>query len=101
MECNPSEQPSFSCVAIGPNAPNITWTYISNGGNGINLTDGDNYRIESNVSEVEGGLYATNSTITFLNVTANESAIVRCKIDVPGAASADALLVTIGKLIIK
>jgi hypothetical protein len=63
----------------------------------MNLTDGDNYRIESNVSEVEDGLYAINSTVTFLNVASNESAIVRCKIDVPGAASSDALLVTIGK----
>lgn len=100
VECNPSEQPSFSCVAIGPNVPNITWIYISNGGEEISLTDGDNYRIESNISEIEDGLYAINSTLTSLNVAANESAIVRCKIDVPGVASADALLVTIGKLLI-
>ena len=65
----------------------------------MNLTDGDEFQIVSNVSEMEDGLYTTNSTITFLNVSANESAIVRCKIDVPGAASADALLVTIGKLL--
>ena len=97
VECNPSEQPSFSCVAIGLNAPNITWTYISNGGEEMNLTDGDNYQIESNISKVEEGLYTINSTITFLNVATNESAIVRCKIGVPGAASVDALLVTIGK----
>ena len=97
VECNPSEQPSFSCVAIGSNAANITWTYIYNGGEEVNLTDGDNYRIESNISKVEDGLYVVNSTLTFLNVADNESAIVRCKIDVPGVASSDALLVTIGK----
>ena len=63
----------------------------------MNLTDGDSYRIESNISQVEAGLYTINSTITFLNVASNESAIVRCKIGVPGAASTDAILVTIGK----
>lgn len=63
----------------------------------MNLTDGDNYQIESNVSMVEGGLYAINTTLTFLNVAANESAIVKCKIDVPGAVSSEALLVTISK----
>ena len=100
VECNPSEQPSFSCVVIRSNAPNITWAYVSNGGEEVNLTDGDNHRIESNISEVENGLYSINSTLTFLNMTANESAIiVRCKIDVPGVASAYALLVTIGKLL--
>ena len=99
IECSPTEQPSFTCVTTGPNATNITWTYISSGGVEMNLTDGDEFQIVSNISEVEDGLYTTNSTLTFLNVSANESAIVRCKIDVPGAASADALLVTIGKLL--
>ena len=99
IECSPTEQPSFTCVATGPNATNITWTYISSGGEEMNLTDGDEYQIVTNISKVEDGLYTTNSTVTFLNMAANESAIVRCKIDIPGAASADALLVTIGKLL--
>ena len=62
----------------------------------MNLIDGENYQIKSDVSQLKDGLYYTiNSTVTFLNVASNESAIVRCKIDIPGAASADALLVTI------
>ena len=62
----------------------------------MNLTDGEDYQIKSDVSQLKVGLYHTiNSTVTFLNVASNESAIVRCKIDIPGAVSVDALLVTI------
>ena len=50
--------------------------------------------------QVKDGLYYTiNSTLTFLNWTSNESAIVRCKLDIPGGASTsssvDALLITL------
>ena len=65
----------------------------------MNLTDGDSYQIKSDVTmPVKDGLYYTiNSTLTFLKWASNETAIVRCKLDIPGGASADALLVTLGK----
>jgi hypothetical protein len=97
VECNPLEQPLFICVAIGQKHTNILWTYVSRGAE-WNLTDGESYQIKIDNSQMKDGLYYTiNSTLTFLSMASNEHAIVRCKTDIPGAASADALLVAIGK----
>ena len=47
----------------------------------------------------DGVYYTINSTLTFLrfSATSNENAILRCKTDIPGAVSADAILVTLGE----
>ena len=79
---SPTEQPSFSCMA---NTPNITWTYTNSGGEEtkLNLTaDESIYQIVSSVSQTTDGNSTIKSTITFLelNLTSNDSALVRCKV---------------------
>ncbi len=75
---SPTEQPSFTCVA---NVPNITWTFVNSSGEETSLIDyddGTKYQIIS----MRDGNSTTKSTITFfdLDLTPDDSAIVRCKV---------------------
>ena len=96
--------PSFSCVAAGLPAPNILWTYAPNldgRGDELSLSDGESYRVVSNVSEEDSGRFVTTSTVTFRELVVTDGGTVRCRTGSPiNSVSASALLTVIGKWIV-
>ena len=68
---------SFICIAAGLPAPTITWTYIPNldGNHEISLSDGENYQIVSNISEMTDGLQVSMSSVTFLELTVTDGGV--------------------------
>ena len=76
---NLTETPSFTCVAVGVPPPTFTWTHVNSSGIEKTLTDGCECLIEeiSTVMKEDRG-YVTKSTITFLNVTEQDSGVVSC-----------------------
>ena len=94
--------PSYTCAAAGLPAPIITWIYIPNLDREHEklLSDGEKYQIANNVSEKDDGRQITASSLTFLELTATDGGVVRCKASSPpiatAVASADALLTVIG-----
>ena len=94
--------PSFTCAAAGLPAPIITWIYIPNldREHKISLSDGEKYQIiVSNVSEKDDGRQVTTSTLTFLELTATDGGLVRCRASsqpTTQVASADAHFTVIG-----
>ena len=94
--------PSFMCAAAGLPAPIITWIYVPNldREHDISLSDGEKYQIiVNNVSEKDDGRQVTTSSLTFLELTATDGGLVRCRASTPTTTdSADALLTVIGTL---
>lgn len=92
--------PSFTCVAAGIPAPTVLWTYIPNlngRGDEISLSDGDDYRLMSNITARDDGRLQTWTSVTFLDLTATDGGLVRCRTSSPTTvANADALLTVIG-----
>ena len=94
--------PSFTCAAAGLPAPIITWIYIPNldREHEISLSDGEKYQIiVSNVSEKDDGRQVTTSSLTFLELTATDGGLVRCRASsqpTAQVASADACFTVIG-----
>ena len=99
-EDSEDQLPSFTCVAAGIPAPTVLWTYIPNldgRGDEISLSDGEDYRLVSNVTAKDDGRLQTWTTVTFLELTVTDGGLVRCRTSSPtSAASADALLTVIG-----
>ena len=99
-EDSEDQMPSFACAAAGIPAPIVIWTYIPNldgRGDEISLSDGDDYRVVSNVTAKEDGRLQTWTSVTFLELTATDGGLVRCRTNSPTTvASADALLTVIG-----
>ena len=95
--------PSFMCTAAGLPAPIITWIYIPHldKEHEISLSDGEKYHIANNVSEKDDGRQVTTSSVTFLELTATDGGLVRCRVNSPTSVlSADALLTVIGTVLL-
>ena len=89
--------PSFTCVAAGIPAPTVLWTYIPNldgRGDEITLSDGEDYRLVSNITAKDDGRLQTWMTVTFLELTVTDGR--RRTSSSTSVASADALLTVIG-----
>ena len=99
-EDSEDQLPSFTCVAAGIPAPIVQWTYIPNldgRGDEISLSDGEDYRVVSNITVRDDGRLQTWTSVTFLELTVTDGGLVRCRTSSPTiAASADALLTVIG-----
>ena len=103
-EFTDDQLPSFTCTAAGLPAPIITWIYIPHldKEHEISLSDGEKYHIiANNVSEKDDGRQVTTSSVTFLELTATDGGLVRCRVNSPTSVlSADALLTVIGTVLI-
>lgn len=76
---NFEELPSFTCIAAGIPSPIIEWVLSDSSEAEMNLTNGEKYEITSTVSQMDDGSVLTNSTITFLTLSVNDTGLVGCK----------------------